>query len=205
MHTPNTVFETTYADYLAQLQTLSFARLARNLDLTLTDTTLTIPFFTDLFTVTPEGIRDQDGKRPDFDICIILFKYLLLCQDNPPQNTNWVTFRDIKGSGPLHKYFVHDVEHFVVEHFNGHLNRLEQAGAHLNGSAPQLEVQYDFSLQFNALPSLPVIILFNDRDEEFPAQCILLFEARVDSYLDPECIGMLGRQLVHRLHRAGKR
>jgi hypothetical protein len=38
-------------------------------------------------------------------------------------------------------------------------------------------------------------MLFNDADEEFPATCCVLFESRAETYLDMECIAMLGRQL----------
>jgi hypothetical protein len=34
--------------------------------------------------------------------------------------------------------------------------------------------------------------LFNDKDDEFPAQCSVLFEKRAENYLDMECLAMLG-------------
>jgi len=40
------------------------------------------------------------------------------------------------------------------------------------------------------------LMLFNDRDEEFPADCSILFEKHADAYPDMECIAMLGMMLA---------
>ena len=45
----------------------------------------------------------------------------------------------------------------------------------------------------------PMLLQFNDKDEEFPAECRLLFEERAEAYLDAECLAMLGRHLCKRL------
>jgi hypothetical protein len=50
-------------------------------------------------------------------------------------------------------------------------------------------------MQFEALPQIPVILLFNDADDEFPAQSSVLFERKAEKYLDPECLSMAGRLL----------
>ena len=39
------------------------------------------------------------------------------------------------------------------------------------------------------------IVLFNDADDEFPAQCSVLFERRAENYLDAECLAIAGRLL----------
>jgi hypothetical protein len=65
----------------------------------------------------------------------------------------------------------------------------------LGGYPPDFEIAYDLFMQFDALPRVPVILLFNDADEEFPAQSSLLFERRAEKYLDPECLAMAGRIL----------
>jgi len=54
-------------------------------------------------------------------------------------------------------------------------------------------------LLLDALPRVPVILLFNDADDEFPAQSSVLFEQRAEKYLDPECLAMAGRLLFTRL------
>ena len=52
------------------------------------------------------------------------------------------------------------------------------AGRKISGHLPAAKFSYDLCMQFNALPKIPVLMLFNDADEEFAAQCALLFERR---------------------------
>jgi len=52
------------------------------------------------------------------------------------------------------------------------------------------------------LPKVPVLLLFDDADEEFPAQCKVLFERRAKNYLDPECLAILGMLLSDFLNKA---
>jgi hypothetical protein len=52
------------------------------------------------------------------------------------------------------------------------------------------------------LPKIPVLLLFDDADEEFPAQCKVLFERRAEHYLDPECLAILGMLLSDFLNKA---
>jgi hypothetical protein len=47
-------------------------------------------------------------------------------------------------------------------------------------------------MQFDALPKVPILLLFNDLDSEFPAQSSVLFERRASKYLDVECLAMAG-------------
>ena len=54
-------------------------------------------------------------------------------------------------------------------------------------------------MQIDALPRIPLLLLFNDRDEEFPAQCSVLFEKRTEAYLDMECVAMVGMLLCEYL------
>jgi hypothetical protein len=46
---------------------------------------------------------------------------------------------------------------------------------------------------------VPVLLLFNDSDDEFPAQCLVLFERRTEKYLDMECVAMVGMLLYEYL------
>ena len=48
------------------------------------------------------------------------------------------------------------------------------------------------SYVFKALPQIPVYLLFNDRDEEFPADATILFERKTGDFLDMECVAMIG-------------
>jgi hypothetical protein len=196
-----TVFERTYRYYLHQLKAVSFKSVAPKLGAKLEGDALKIALFGRDFEVSTERIIGPSGEKPAYDICVILSKYILRCPDKPQQDNDWVSFRNFKDAGPLVNYFSHDVEHAAATFFSEKIAELHQASSRLGGYPPALDVRYDFAVQFDALPMIPVVLLYNDRDEEFPASCSLLFERRTETYLDAESIAMLGRQLVSRLKK----
>jgi hypothetical protein len=99
----------------------------------------------------------------------------------------------------LHNYFASDVERAIASHFSGRIEALKTVCQGIGGYRPDLPVAYDLAMQFDALPKHSVILLVNDADDEFPAQCTVLFPAHFDTCLDAECIAMVGAQLFSRL------
>jgi hypothetical protein len=163
---------------------------------------LKIPLFREVYEVSHEKIVDSSGKKPTHDICVILSKYILLCPDAVPKANDWLSFRSFKDSGPLVNYFTNEVECAIGSYFSGKLNDLKKASDSLRGYSPALEVKCDLAVQFDALPKISVIMLYNDADEEFPAKCSMLFESQAENYLDAECIAMVGWQLFSHLKKA---
>lgn len=158
-----------------------------------------IKLFNNEYIVSSEEIIDSSGQKPSQDICVILSKYLLLCPEKQPNDHGWVSYSDFKDSAPLVNYFKSEVEEAVGALFSGKLRSLREASAVLGGYLPCLSVSYDFAIQFDSLPKVPVILLYNDLDEEFPAKCLILFKSHCEKYLDCECIAMLGRRLYTQL------
>jgi hypothetical protein len=121
-----------------------------------------------------------------------------MCPEILPPGRQWVNFRDLKDSGPLTVYFRDNAEKVIVDRFSGNTEILKSCMTSLNGYVPDLDVTYDLVMAVDALPKIPLVLLFNDADDTFPAECSILFEQTVESYLDAECIAMLGAQLsVH--------
>ena len=196
------IFKKTYENYLMQIEKIDFNSIKKNLKVEVEKNKIIIPLFGKPYTVSGAGISDSAGKQPMLDICAILCKYILLCPEIPPKEKDWVSFRDLKDSGPLNNYFVNDVELAIATYFSSKLGDIKNAGRILKGYSPEIEVSYDLSMQFNALPKVPVVMLFNDTDDEFSATCSVLFERRAENYLDPECLAMVGRYLFTYLKKA---
>ena len=200
-----TIYEMTYRNYLAQIEGLGLASVGEKLGCEVERNEVLIPLFGKPHRVSEKGILDASGKQPSFEQCVILCKYLLLCPDVVPKDHEWVSYRGLKDSGPLTKYFAHDVERAIAEYFKGRVGALAQASEALGGYPPSIEASYDLSVQFDALPRVPVVILYNDADDEFPALCSVLFESRAERYLDAECLAMLGRLVFTCLTEAAQR
>lgn len=202
------VFEKHYQNYLQQLDSLEFDAIAGKLGGQVHRTSqgkvMQLTLLGRSYEISPQGIRDRAGEKPGYDICIILCRYLLMCPRILPHDRQWVNFRDLKDSGPLTVYFRNQVEKAIAARFAHNLSQLRHSLAALNGYAPLLELRYDLALQVDALPRIPLLVLFNDADEGFPAECSLLFEGHVETFLDAECIAMVGSRLSVRLKQAGE-
>jgi hypothetical protein len=196
------IFEKTYNDYIAQVAGIDLNPIGKKLGVEVEGTDITIPLFGKPHKVSKSGITDPSGNRPSLDICVILCKYLLMCPDVYPKEKEWVSFRDFKDAGPLTSYFTNDVEKAIATYFGGRLDAMQEASKLLAGYPPDIEVRYDLSMQFDALPRVPVMLLFNDADDEFPAQSSVIFERRAEHYLDSECLAMVGRCLFSFLKKA---
>lgn len=199
MSKQSSIFEQTYQNYVNQIAAMDLDAVKKTLGARLDENGLTIDFYGQAFRVSPHGIMNASGNRPPLDICVILCQYIFHCPAFPPMPSDWVSFRDFKDSGPLTVYWRNDVEQPIAMTFSKRRDRLEQAGRAMGGDPPATALPYDLALQFTALPRIPVIMLFNDADSEFPAQASVLFQKSAETYLDAESLAMLGRTLAVKL------
>lgn len=198
----DTVFEQTYQDYLTQISHRNLNDLKEILGLTIDNNKAVLSVFGKRHTISGNDIIGPSGKRPSFNTCIILSKYILMCPDTPTLKKGWVSYRDFKDSGPLLKFYANDVERPIAEAFSSKLEKLRTACKALDGYSPDIELAYDLCIQFDALPKIPLLLAFNDADKDFAASCSVLFQNDADKYLDAECLSMLGVSLFRRLTKA---
>jgi hypothetical protein len=208
MEPKSPVFKKHYKDYLQRLASLDFEPIALKLGGQVNETqwgkSIVLSLFGSSYEISPQGIIGPSGEKPMYDICIILCRYLLMCPKIIPHDRAWVAFRDLKDSGPLTVYFRDNVEQVIADRFTGNLGQLKQCIASLKGYSPDLDVSYDLAMQVDALPQIPMVLLFNDKDESFPVKCSILFQRQVEIYLDAECIAMLGYRLSAQLRQGQK-
>ena len=186
------VYQQTYKDYLSRIAAIDLKFAADKLDLQMDGEDVLISFYGKPYRVSPAGIADPAGKQPHLSISVILCKYLLMCPMIVPLGGNWMSFKDFKDAAPLIQAFFNTVTLPLADSFSARLADLETAAKNIGGYPPADDFPYDLSLQFNALSKVPLLLLFNDKDEGFPAQCSVLFEKRVEKLLDMECLAMVG-------------
>jgi len=186
------IYEQTYKDYLSRIAAIDLKFTADKLDLKLHNEAVIIPFFGKSYRVSSEGIADPSGKQPHLSISVILCKYLLMCPMIEPLGGRWMSFKDFKDAAPLAQAFFNSVTLPIAESFSQRLAALENVAKKIGGYPTAEDFPYDLSIQVDALPKVPLLLLFNDQDEEFPAQCSVLFEKRAEKFLDMECLAMVG-------------
>lgn len=200
MRNPAPIFEETVRDYLAQVAQIDLAGIAETLAITVERGEALIPFLGKTYRVSSSGVFDDSGLEPIHAIRIALCRYLLLAPPaSPRQGEDWVSYKDFRDAAPFVSGFVNNSERAIARTFSGRLEPLREAAGRLGAVPPALELSYQFTAQIQALPQIPLLLLFNDEDEDFPAQCTLLFQRRAEKFLDMECLAIIGWLLADSL------
>ena len=191
------VFDKIKKDYLLQVANLgNVSRRCDVLGITIRENTYQIPFFNRRYRILSDRIIDEKGGAAKHSTSVILCKYLLLCPDTPADDKRLVTYKDFKDAAPYAGGFKNTAGRPIARHFEGKVDKLEQQCLALGGQPFDTDVACQSAFQFRALPRVPVFLLFNDADDDFPAQCTLLFQINAASYLDMECLAMIGSTLA---------
>lgn len=205
MNESNPVFQKNYVDYLRQLDGTHRSLWESVLDITVDEKSRTaqIPFFQKLYRVSPFGVIDDRGRRPDYGTCVILIKYLLMCPRQVPRDRDWITYRDFADSGQTQNVGLADYATAAIsKRYTGGLDRLEAAVKALGGRPPETDYPYDLSAVLPALPRIPILFLFNDADGQFSARASILYQRRAAHFLDAECRVMVDWFLLEHLKKA---
>ena len=196
-------FETTYKALRERLTGIdSFAKITP-LGVKGQDTGLVIPFFGIPHRICRSGVTDMAGREINPALGVVLCQYVLQCrQDMPANDQELVTFREFEAAGPLSGYFVENTQKLIAGEFGGKISALEARCKMLEGILhTDDDMAYDLSVQFNALPRIPVYLRFNDHDNEFPAQCAILFRRSAERFLDLQSLCIIGTFLAGSLIR----
>jgi hypothetical protein len=197
--TDESVYDQTYRHYLEQLKRRPFKERTDVLGIIIENDIAVVPYFGRPIRLVDEGLVDENGQRPDFSDCVVVCRYLIMAPRVEPRDKTWVAYRDFPDAGPLTVFWRDTVEEPLAQTFAGHVDTLDMAGDALGGRLPDTDIACDLCRWFLPLPKVPLLLVFNDRDEDFPAAASLLFERRAASYLDAESQAILGHALARRL------
>jgi len=195
----SSIFEKTYQDYLAQVNRLDLKEVSQKTGTRWTGKSLIIPLYEKPFRISKSGIIDPSGNTPAHSIRVVLCQYLLQHPARRPDDDTWVSYKDFRDAAPLVSFHTNS-EMSIAGRFEGRLEALKKTCSTIGGHEYSEELNYDLQMKFDALPMIPVLLLFNDSVDEFPARCLLLFERRSEYYLDMECLAILGGLLAENLN-----
>jgi hypothetical protein len=185
-------FERIYLDYLAQLAAVDLRAAADMLGGRADGDAVVVPFFGRSYKVSAAGISDPSGSRPSHSVSVLLSKYFLMCPENPPLDASWVSYKDFKNAGPFVGGFRNNAEVPLERAFGSDPAALRKRCGALGGVPAAEDFPYEVAVRLPALPKIPILLLFNGADDEFPARCAMLFERRAEKYLDMECLAITG-------------
>lgn len=191
------VFDEIYTNYLTEVSAINLNTVTNRLGITVNGDEAVIPFYGIPHRVSSTSVMDQEGKRPIHSVSVILCKYLLLCpEQEQPVDSEWVKYHSFPDAAPFAGGFKNTAEEPISKAFTGKLNDLKRACTALGGQPGEAIFSCDLAIRFRVLPKVNLLMMFNDEDEEFPAECSILFEQHASAYLDMECLAMLGMVLA---------
>jgi hypothetical protein len=196
------IFQQIYQGYLKQLSQVDLQTIANRTGVEIEANSILVPLFNQLHKISPRGIVDPSGKEPPHAVKVVLCQYLLHAPAVEPEGEDWVSYKDFKDASPFVGGFQNNTEKAIAKDFVGRLEVLRRACVQLGGRDPGLNWGYQLSMKFDPLPRVPILLLFNDADEEFPAQCLLLFERRAEKFLDMESMAILTWLLTDYLNQS---
>lgn len=192
------IYEKTFHEQLKRLAKLNFEVLADRIGAAYKDGAISLPFFHETYTVSIDGIMGKAGRVSNHAVRTVLCQYLLRFPAIPPKQNDWTSFKDFRDAAPLVGYFK-NCEHSVSKYFSGKKAQLLTACLFLHGRVVSLFSGYELTVIFDVLPHLPLLLLYNDQDDEFPAHCNFLFKSGAQEILDMESLAIVGKVLADRV------
>ena len=161
------------------------------------DQTFKVPFMGEEYTVSYPGgtVTRTDGSPADGAAELIILHYLVGAHGTPVRE-QWVSYRDLPGARYHEPAFVAEVERPLSLGLAGRLGTLR--GWRERNARP-VELPGDEAFAWDVLPRVPLLIIFNEEDEEFPASARVLFDASASCYLPTEDLSVLAEVAVERL------
>ncbi len=148
-----------------------------------------IPLFGENCDVRRDGVYKDAGKLDTIG-SILVVRYLLTAGTGQIRHI-WLPYRDLKDGAQFSGFIKTNIEDKIAGAFQGKRDALTERLSALGATRCAEGVQGDIALVLHPLPKLPVLCLFWDRDEEFPASFQFLFDGSAPSYLDLEALAAM--------------
>ncbi len=197
--TGNPAKEETRRSYLDELFSRDLTPLSLVLELDTGNKQVVVPLLRETYVITPGGIINGKGEQPSHAVSVLLLKYCLTCPETLPPEGEWITYREFRDAAPFAAAFSVNTEQKLTRYFSGKMDLLDRSAALLGGEQTGREFPYDRVSVFHPLGKVPVMLCFNDADEEFPARAGILFRESAPRFLDMESLAIAGWLLSDRL------
>lgn len=160
---------------------------------------LLVPYYGHTYHVSPRAIEDARGRAPTGAVGELLCRYVLRSPARALKDGQRVTFRELKGAGPLVASFTGNTNKLIAGAYAHRLNDLENRARQMGAQPVKDASNFDLYVRFDALPRVPIFLQFNAADDLFPAQSALMFYQSAETYLDMQSLFILGTSLAGRL------
>ncbi|MGD8386263.1 MAG: DUF3786 domain-containing protein [Desulfobacteraceae bacterium] len=165
--------------------------------------TLELPYFRDTIRITADSVEKGNGEPLTRWEQVFIYNHLAQGGRREPTGT-WKGLVELPNTVSKVKSMKRHVEEPLIQRFQGRAQELLEAGKALGGEDVTGQgSEVDVALQFQALPRIPVMLLFWDDDPEegYGARVKLLFDETIVDHLDIESIMFLSERIRQLLCR----
>jgi hypothetical protein len=127
---------------------------------------------------------------------LALLLYYFTIADGFPLSGEWVSFADLPDGRFYNQAFHGYTGKELAQTFKNDQFAFERAALSLSGERLALG---DAAFAFQALPRVPLCVVFWQGDEEFSSSAQVLFDAAASHYLTTDSYAILGSLITHRL------
>lgn len=145
-----------------------------------------------------EGLFDNDIYCRDPWTKIIIYDYVRR-RGRRPLTGEWIALGHFPHTASHVKAFQSRAEKKIADGFKNDLDGLKQRCGELGGVETKGRVKADYICCFDLLPHLPLYLSFWSADEEFDADCKLLFDSSAEGHIDIEYLAHLLERFVGEL------
>jgi len=150
----------------------------------------------------------KDGLFRDNEYCRDPWAKIIICdyvrrKGRRPLTGELISLGHFPRTASHVKAFQRNAEKKIADHFKNHLDDLKRRCAEMGEAEAENRVKADFSCLFDLLPHVPLSLSFWAADEEFGADCKLLFDRSAEDHIDIEYLAYLLEQFVEELTEEG--
>ena len=140
-----------------------------------------------------------EGKElPEIQQALLL--YYFNTSDGIPVSGQWISFSELPAGRFYAQAFQRYTGQELVRHFQDNQVGFVKVAESLGGTRQAIG---DVSFAFQALPRIPVLVIFWRGDEDFPSSFQVLFDASASHYLPTDAYAILGSTITHQLIISG--
>ena len=127
-----------------------------------------------------------------------LILYHLQATNGAPLAGRWISFRELPSGGFYHQAFQGYTGHEIAKRFGNELPALVRTARALGGETAGVG---DAAFCFQALPRVPLLLVYWLGDEDFGPTARILFDASAGHHLPTDACALLGSTLTRSLLR----
>ncbi len=150
------------------------------------------------FELRKEGLYHNDSYCGDPWTKIILYDYVRR-KGRSSLTGEWITLGHFPHTASHVKAFQSNGERKVVDAFREDPNRLKARCEEMGGYETRGKVKADYLYCFDLLPNVPLYLSFMAADEEFDADCTILFDSSAEEFIDIEYLAYLLERFIDEL------